>query len=336
MQHVATAYDPIPRDGGTRYGTDCTRLGVGPNHKDRVRSANGRVNRHHDNDACASSSSKSDSATTAPRIRSEKSKRKRGRSNASTAPCRYATDCRGASSEQLCTHTPPPPAPRPLAPHGAATGRVSMTVGVFRHFVRTLPPKATVDLADVPPIVVTDQGRLHASRVMFPHGMTTAERFLARLGIAGPFDDLPAVPVHASSLPPHHAKQGAMPGARLCHPLQERPAKGPLPTIHDLCCETIVDQARHIYATCGPVAAANAVAELATVLASSDTLVDVALYVCGNTLVTRAVALGMLTLGESRSDIDAVYVCAAWAITPRASAGIYERRAGTEHPSHSE
>lgn len=205
-----------------------------------------------------------------------------------------------------------------------------MNVGAFRHFVRTLPPKATVDLADAPPIVVMDQGRLHASRVMFAHGMTTAERFLARMGMAGPFDDLPAVPVHAPLPPPPTCtKQGPPPGARLCHPLHESPAKGPLPTIHDLCCETILDRARHIYATCGSVATANAVADMATVLASNGTPVDVTLYVCGNTLVTRTVALGMLTLGESRSDIDSVYACVAWAITPRASVGIYERRAET-------
>nr|UDO47028.1 hypothetical protein [Pandoravirus massiliensis] len=207
-----------------------------------------------------------------------------------------------------------------------------MSVGAFRHFVRALPPKATVDLADEPPIVVMDQGRLRASHVMFAHGTTTAGRFLARMGIAGPFDDLPAVPVHASlPLPLAPAGQAPAPGARLCHPRSERPAQGPLPTIHDLCCETIVDRARRVYATHGPVATANAVADLATVLASPDTPVNVALYVCGSALVARVVALGMLTLGESRSDIDSVYTCAAWTITPRASVGIYERRAEPQH-----
>nr|UMO80297.1 hypothetical protein [Pandoravirus aubagnensis] len=337
MQCTATARDPILCDVDADGDADCVILGVKPSHRDRACSVNVRTNCTHADGTRTPSfkdhgtTSTATSTTATSKTPSEKSKRKRSRPNTTTAPCRDTNDCQCASSEQLCTHTPSLPAPRPLAPQGSMTGRLSMNVGAFRHFVRTLPPKATVDLADVPPIVVMDHGRLHASRVMFPHGMTTAERFLARMGIAGPFDDLPAVPVHAPLPPPPPCtKQGPPPGARLCHPLHESPTKGPLPTIHDLCCETILDQARHTYATCGPVATANAVADMATVLASDGTPVDVALYVCGNTLVTRAVALGMLTLGESRSDIDSVYTCVAWTITPRASVGIYERRAETE------
>lgn len=336
MQYAATAYDPILCDDDANGDADCVLLGVGPGHRDRARSVDARSNRA---DGARTSSSKNSSAAAPSRTPSEKSKRKRSRSSTTTAPCRYANGCQCASSEQLCIHTPSLPAPRPLAPQGSMTGRLSMNVGAFRHFVRTLPPAATIDLADEPPIVVMDQGRLHASRVMFAHGMTTAGRFLARMGIAGPFDDLPAVAVHASHFPPsppspHHTKQGSPPGARLCHPLHERSTKGPMPTVHDLCCETIIDRARHIYAIHGPVAAANAVVDLATVLATSGAPVDVALYACGNTLVTRVVALGMLTLGESRSDIDTVYACIAWSITPGASVGIYERRAEAEHASY--
>lgn len=173
-----------------------------------------------------------------------------------------------------------------------------------------------------------DSARLRASYVMFTRGSTDAARLLERLGIAGPFDHLPAMPVRASAPPIHDAQTPAV-GARLCHPKRARVtsqcASRPLPTIYDLCCETILDQARAAYRAEGPAAAVNAVADVSSVL-TSGAPVDVALYACGATLVTRDVALGMLALGESRSDIDAAYACVAWTVLPHGSVGVYERR----------
>lgn len=220
------------------------------------------------------------------------------------------------------------PSPSPLALHTDAQPRAPFSVCAFRHFLRGLPPTATVDLADEPPIVVMDSARLRASYVMFTRGSTVAARLLVRLGVAGPFDHLPAVPVRASA-PPIMGAQTSVGGARLCHPKRERVASscasGSLPTVYDVCCEAILDRARAAYRAAGPVAATNAVADVSSVLASAAP-VDVALYACGATLVTRDVALGMLALGESRSDVDAAYACVAWTVLPHGSVGVYERR----------
>ncbi|BCU03009.1 FlhF incomplete domain containing protein [Pandoravirus japonicus] len=225
-------------------------------------------------------------------------------------------------------HTQLLPSPPPSGPHADAQPRAPFSVCAFRHFLRGLPPTATVDLADEPPIVVMDSARLRASYVMFTRGSTVAARLLVRLGIAGPFDHLPAVPVRASA-PPVTGAQTSAGGARLCHPKRERVtsscAARPLPTVYDVCCEAILDRARAAYRAAGPVAATNAVADVSSVLASTAP-VDVALYACGATLVTRDVALGMLALGESRSDVDAAYACVAWTVLPHGSVGVYERR----------
>lgn len=218
---------------------------------------------------------------------------------------------------------------QPLAPRTDGPPRRPLCLGAFRHVLQSLPPTATVDLADEPPVVVMDAARLHASCVLFTCGMTTAERLLQRLGIAGPFDDLPTVRVRASA-PPACTAQAPFGGVRLCRPKAERAAQSSgaarsPPTAHDVCCEVILDRARAAYREAGAAGAVDAVADVSSVLASTAP-VDVVLYACGTTLVTRRVALGMLTLGESRSDVDAVYACAAWAVLPHGSVAVHERR----------
>ncbi|AGO85543.1 hypothetical protein psal_cds_1227 [Pandoravirus salinus] len=217
---------------------------------------------------------------------------------------------------------------RPLPARIEARPRRPFSVGAFRHFLRSLPPTATVDLADEPPIVVMDNARMRATCVMFARGPTVVGRLLARLGIPGPFDNLPAVPVRASAPLVGGACAPEM-GVRLCHPKRERvahwDAARPVPTIYELCCETILDRARTAYRESGALGAVGAVADVSSVLASAAP-VDVALYACGATLVTHDVALGALALGESQSDVDAAYACTARTVTPHGSVGIYERR----------
>ncbi|AVK75496.1 hypothetical protein pqer_cds_1074 [Pandoravirus quercus] len=272
------------------------------------RPANGAITHHH---GAPSGSADSVPLTPPDERRSEKSKRKRHQSTGTTTTAR-------------CVQLPPP-----LALCAESPPRAPFCVGAFRHFLRNLPPTAIVDLADEPPIVVMDSARLRASYVMFTRGSTVVARLLKRLGIAGPFDHLPAMPVRASAPPNHGTQAPATVGARLCHPKRARVTSQctsrPLPTIYDLCCETILDQARAAYRTGGPAAAVNAVADVSSVLALGAP-VDVALYACGATLVTRDVALGMLALGESRSDIDVAYACVAWTVLPHGSVGVYERR----------
>nr|UMO78266.1 FlhF incomplete domain containing protein [Pandoravirus belohorizontensis] len=238
-----------------------------------------------------------------------------------------ATARRAQANVPQHTQLLPPPHPA-LSLDADAQPRAPFSVCAFRHFLRGLPPTATVDLADEPPIVVMDSARLRASYVMFTRGSTVAAHLLVRLGVAGPFDHLPAVPVRASA-PPVAGAQTSAGGARLCHPKRERVtsscAARPPPTIYDVCCEAILDRARAAYRAAGPVAATNAVADVSSLLASTAP-VDVALYACGATLVTRDVALGMLALGESRSDVDAAYACVAWTVLPHGSVGVYERR----------
>lgn len=246
---------------------------------------------------------------------------KRGRS-----PSRVTARHAPANVPQHAQLLPSPPPT--LGLRADVRPRAPFSVGAFRHFLRGLPPTATVDLADEPPIVVMDSARLRASYVMFTRGSTVVARLLVRLGIAGPFDPLPAVPVRASA-PPIAGAQTPARGARLCHPKRERVASScavrPLPTVYDVCCEAILDRARAAYREAGPVAATSAVADVSSVLASAAS-VDVALYACGATLVTRDVALGMLALGESRSDVDVAYACVAWTVLPHGSVGVYERR----------
>jgi hypothetical protein len=197
-------------------------------------------------------------------------------------------------------------------------------VGALRDFLQTLAPSVTIDLADEPPTVVTDASGLYATHVVVHRGKTTAARALARLGVAGPFDPLAVISTSFKA----PAALGDQPwGARLARVASNTAALtlGALASdMRSMGCQVIMERARHIYVTEGASAAADAAAQMATIL-STQRDSHVSLYVCGRVLVTRDVALGMMTLGEGRADIDSVYACTASAIVDGGSAAIYER-----------
>jgi len=239
---------------------------------------------------------------------------------------------------------------------GACQGvRAPLTVRAMRALLGSLDQSTPIDVADDVQVVTVG---LRPSRVVLRRGTARVSDVLARLGVSGPFDGLVVYchdrPITGVWYDPggiggrEHVNRGGG-GGRFVKPHMAHVVDGNEDVTGDdgladaapydmrrLSDEVILERAQHAYDLGGAHAAAEAVADMSSVL-PSHCAPAVMLYAYEGAIVTRRVALGLMALHEGRTDIDDVFRCAARAIPAgaRVGANVYERRSHLPPPRSS-